>query len=509
MSTTEPAVALPDGPDPYTPATEDAEVHDPLHAPFLWTVVGLVMAALWLRPMGSSLWTDELGTWWVISGSGREVVSRAEAVQGQSPVYYLIEWAAKHLVGRSEFGLRLPSLIFSIAAAFIVYRIAKRLVDVETARIAVIAFAVWPAIAFAASDARPYALATLAVVAATWAVIHWLDAGHLRAAALYVVLAAIVSYVHPLFGLVVIPHAIYALARIREGSTSVRPRALVLALVGIALLAIPVALELLALSRRRQDWSVPNAASVSWVVLMLVPPALVGAAVIGGLVALTSERVRTGTRRFPRSTVTLLIGWALIPPAILVGLSVVSSIDLLEARYFLCAAPAGVLLAAIGARAIEPAEGRRIVVLVFVILSILDLASPVKSGDFRAAAASVRSVADDRSVILVRSGFQESLQRSWHTDPARQGLLTAATDFYAVPGRVVPLPANLDPTTVDFVRSQVQRSIATTNHVVVVTLTGSAYGPWFDQYMDDHGWTGDLVSNVNLFTIMEFRRGST
>ena len=491
---------------PSSPGTQSDE---PFHATFLWTAVGLVIAALWITPMFSSLWNDELGTWWVINGSVHDAVARAEDVQGQSPLYYLITWAVRHVTGPSEVGLRLPSLVFLLVAAFVVYRIAKRLVDAETARIAVIAFAVWPSIAFAASDARPYALATLVVVGSTWALIGWLDTGRLRAVAGYIVLATLMPYVHPVFGVVLIPQAVYAFARIAERSTAVRRRDVGLAFLAIAVLAIPIALELLTLWGRREVSSLPRTATVPWVAEVLVPPAFVGAAVIGGSLTAATLRIGSDVRRLPRSTLLLLVSWLLIPTAILVGLSVAWSIDLLEARYLLCMAPAGVLLAAAATRALEPPKVRRIIVLIVVLLSVLDLAGPVKSGDFRGAAALVRTVADARSVILVPSGFQESLDPSWFRDPERRGLLTAGTSFYPVPGTVVPLPIELDAATLDLVRTQVGTGIGETNNVVVVTRTGSAYGPWFDEYLGERGWTSHDVGGVDQFTVTEFTRDGT
>ena len=489
------------------PSEARPEVNEPFHGAFLWTAAGLVIVALWITPMFSSLWNDEFGTWWVVNGSVRQTVTRAEAVQGQSPLYYLIAWGVRHVTGPNEFGMRLPSLVFSIVAAFFIYRIARRLIDAETARIAVIAFAVWPSVEFAASDMRPYALATLVVVASTWALIGWLDTGRLYAAAGYVLLAALMPYVHPVFGVVLIPHAVYALSRIREGSTAVRRRDVVLATGAIVILVIPVVLELIALWRRREISSLPRAATVPWVVEVLVPPAFVGAVVIGGIIAAPKLRIGTDLRQLPRSTLILMIGWLLIPTAILLGLSVLWSIDLLEARYLLCMTPAAVLLAAVAARALEPAQVRRMIVLLVVVFSVLDLAAPVKSGDFRGAASLVRSVADERSVILVPSGFQESMDQRWFVDPNRQSLLTAATSFYPVPGRVVPLPMALDATTLDFVRTQVGNAIAQTDKVLVVSQSGSSYGPWFDEYMGQRGWTSHQVGGVDLFNVTEFTRG--
>jgi hypothetical protein len=65
------------------PSDPRAEVNEPFHGAFLWTAAGLVIVALWITPMFSSLWNDEFGTWWVVNGSVREAVTRAEAVQGR------------------------------------------------------------------------------------------------------------------------------------------------------------------------------------------------------------------------------------------------------------------------------------------------------------------------------------------------------------------------------------------------------------------------------------------
>jgi hypothetical protein len=215
------------------------------------------------------------------------------------------------LAGRSELWLRFPSLVFSFAAAFVIYRLAKRLVHVEVARIAVITFAVWPSIAFAASDARPYALATLAVVASTWALIAWLDAAGFWWAMLYVVLAASIPFVHPVFGIVLIPQAVYALARIRERSTHVRTRDLVLAAVGIGVLTLPVVLELPALWQRQRAGraehrvGVLGRAHARHRLHSSAPP-------IGRLLLLATSGLGPA---LPRSTVILLIRWLLIPAA--------------------------------------------------------------------------------------------------------------------------------------------------------------------------------------------------
>jgi hypothetical protein len=77
------------------------------HVRFLWAVTLLSGAVLWLRPIASSFWEDELVTWWVVDGSFREMLHRSYALQGQSALYYPIAWLVRQ-VGDKEWMLRLP-----------------------------------------------------------------------------------------------------------------------------------------------------------------------------------------------------------------------------------------------------------------------------------------------------------------------------------------------------------------------------------------------------------------
>lgn len=66
--------------------------------------------------------------------------ARARDWSGQSPLYYLVAWVAHFAPGRTEVVLRLPSLIDMIAAAWLLYKLAARLFDAETAPFAVLIF---------------------------------------------------------------------------------------------------------------------------------------------------------------------------------------------------------------------------------------------------------------------------------------------------------------------------------------------------------------------------------
>lgn len=68
---------------------------------------------------GSSLWTDEFGTLWAVESGLVEAIVRSHSFHGQTPLYYVNVWLFVQLFGESELVLRLPSLLFMVAAALV------------------------------------------------------------------------------------------------------------------------------------------------------------------------------------------------------------------------------------------------------------------------------------------------------------------------------------------------------------------------------------------------------
>jgi hypothetical protein len=116
------------------------------HARLIWIAAIVGASSLWLYPMASSLWLDELVTWWVIKDSLGDTIHRAYAFQGQTVVYYVFEWLLRHLSSQ-EWVLRAPSFIALVAAAYVLFRLAERMLDREFARLSVLLFVLCPAVA--------------------------------------------------------------------------------------------------------------------------------------------------------------------------------------------------------------------------------------------------------------------------------------------------------------------------------------------------------------------------
>src|SRR5207248_1638413 len=92
--------------EPATPESVPRE-----HLRFLLAALVMAAGALWLLPLGSSLWLDETATFWVVQGGLHETIHRALEFQSGSVPYFLVAWIARVLGGTSEIALRMPSVI--------------------------------------------------------------------------------------------------------------------------------------------------------------------------------------------------------------------------------------------------------------------------------------------------------------------------------------------------------------------------------------------------------------
>jgi 4-amino-4-deoxy-L-arabinose transferase-like glycosyltransferase len=488
----------------------DPVAEDRYHRRFSWALIALVGGLIWLRPITSSLWVDELGTWWVIKDSFGDAVDRAIQYQGQSPVFYAIEWITAR-AGHSEWILRMPSLAAAAFAGFLMYRLGKRLLDAELGRLALLAFVAWPGIAFEASNARPYALALLATVASVTALVRWLDDDRAGLAVVWVVCGALVMYAHYLFPLALVPQLVYALVRIREGSTSVRARSLWLAVGAIALLDVPLIPQILSLAGRRGSLSIPGSVSVPWLTDLLVPAAALGAIVLGGALAWLASSVHIEALRVRRSTVVLALAWTVIPPLMLGAVSLFTPVRFVTLRYTLSAAPGACLLFAGAVRALEPSSARRLVVLVFALLSVLTQTASLKAlEDWRWASGQVASMSDARTAVFMHPGLVESAQLDWFADPERRSYLLSPTSYYSFPEHVLPVPYDISADGERFMQDELDALPPGTDRIVYVTrFPGVPYVTWLDGRLEPEGWTKGRVESRGAMQLVEFVRDGT
>lgn len=139
-----------------------------------WPGLPLVLAlALVVRLPGlsQSFWYDETWTG-TISRMSFELLSPVILADVHPPFAYIPFWLTARLFGSSDLALRLPSLLAGLLAVWLMYRLARAILDEPTARAAAVIFALMPGAVWYSDEARAYSLLVAAVLAALVAVLE-------------------------------------------------------------------------------------------------------------------------------------------------------------------------------------------------------------------------------------------------------------------------------------------------------------------------------------------------
>jgi uncharacterized membrane protein len=461
----------------------------------------LAVLLLWLLPLRSSLWLDETGTYWTIKDGLAATFHRALAIQGQSPLYYMLAWLALELGGRNEIVLRLPSTLALVWALVMLYRLGRELFDHRIGLLAATGFALHPGVAFAASDARPYGLALAFTIASVLALVRWLRHGRLRDAASYVLAATAMIYAHYLFGVMLLVHAAYALGPVRPRGPVSR-RAFCIAAVLLLLAIVPLTPHVISLARRSADLSFapePNLPNLVRVLASTIMPLSI---------LIARDRFRRLGVGSGLPDLILLLCWSAVPPTLLFVVAFLTPAKVFLARYFLAAAPGLALLTAWAVGALDSVRGRIALIAAVAALWITVFAAgDQRDQDWRSAATAVRSLVGSQDTpVLVRSGLIESRQQAWLEGGDTARYLVAPFAFYPVGGTPVPLPWSVDGNTRAYLEDLATHLEQHDRFVLVTNGSPAVFREWLDRRMANLLVTSRPVATFGRVSVVLFER---
>jgi len=218
----------------------------------LAAVLCLCIVRLWLMPLGSSFWVDEMGSVFVVHHGPGDPSLRV-APQVPASVYYVLPAIAERIAGFSEASYRFFSVLAMAGALIAIARLAKRLVDVDAGWFVVFACLASRDFNYQAADARPYALGTLVVSVALLKLVRWLDDGRWVDALLFGLFAGLLWWVHLVFWPLYLVFLIYGIYRLRMGTHGAT--AAQIAVVAACVIAACVPAGLRAIARRPEYWA--------------------------------------------------------------------------------------------------------------------------------------------------------------------------------------------------------------------------------------------------------------
>lgn len=138
-------------------------------------LVLILIVAFMLRliNLNQSLWLDEATTANVVRQYGlTQIVSRFSVMDFHPPLYYWVMKLWTNIFGYSEIALRMPSVIFSLLTAVIIYRIVILLYGYIVGVWAMAVFLFNPLIVYYSQEARMYMMATFFITASLYFLIN-------------------------------------------------------------------------------------------------------------------------------------------------------------------------------------------------------------------------------------------------------------------------------------------------------------------------------------------------
>jgi uncharacterized membrane protein len=149
---------------------------------FSWPLVvgGIAIAGLLLRlpSFGNSLFGDEVGTYFIVTGHslGRIVyILNRHGVDVNPPLYFWLARVSESLFGESERSLRLVSLTAGTAAIPLTYVLGRRTFGRGAGLVAATLVALSPYLIFYSTEARAYALMMGLLLGSTLALLSALE----------------------------------------------------------------------------------------------------------------------------------------------------------------------------------------------------------------------------------------------------------------------------------------------------------------------------------------------
>ncbi len=449
-------------------------------------VLALVcIARLWLMPLGSSFWVDEMATIFVVE-HGAQDPSLAVAPQVPQSIYYAVVGATQP--GRSEIAYRLPSVLFMGAALWFMALLAGRLIHPGAKWFAVFAALSLKNINYEAANARPYAMGLCAAAAGLYFLVRWLDERLWHDAALFLIFAALLWRVHLIFWPFYLVFPVAALAR-RDGIAFSK---IAMLFGAVGLLLIPVLIDALRLNAQARDHVVTAQPDLMEFIRSLHLTLVAGAA-LGAWFWSKFDRPRAATA----SAAIPILAWWLAQPVALFAYSRFTGNSVYVPRYLALSLPGTALAATLAASMFLPARFWKPAALIMGVCALIFAGEWNKlwpdhhNSNWRAASRAVNALALPPAVpVICPSPFVEARPPAWTPDYPLPGFLYAHLSVYPVRGNAVLFPFADSPEADEYAAALVRGAVPAAGRFVIYggNMSAHFWQDWFARRPELAGW---------------------
>ena len=173
-------------------------------------LVALVVVAVVARAIGlnGGLWIDEIYSLVRSFRSPMGVILTEYWGDNHHPLYAVLAHLSRAVFGESPWSVRLPSLLFGVAAVPMVYALGRTMMARRESLLAAALLAVSYHHVWFSQNARGYSAIACFALVTTWALIRGVETGARKYFAVYALAGALGAYTHLTMVLVVVGHAL-------------------------------------------------------------------------------------------------------------------------------------------------------------------------------------------------------------------------------------------------------------------------------------------------------------
>ncbi len=182
-------------------------------------------------------WRDEAVTVALLRLPFGELLRAIPDSEGSPPLYYMLAWGWTRLLGDGEIALRSLSALLGTATVLVVFLAGRELVSARTGVVAAYLAASSPLLVWHAQDARSYALLVLLAALSFLFFARLLRAPSAADAVAFGIASALALLTHYFAVFLVVPEAVWLLARSRTRRLAIAP---VAAIGAIGLVLLPL-----------------------------------------------------------------------------------------------------------------------------------------------------------------------------------------------------------------------------------------------------------------------------
>ncbi len=454
-----------------------------------WSVIdfarasGFVLVATWSTELVSSLWLDELGTYWVISDSFSETWKRAWEFQGQSPLTYEFMWVWKQIVGgQSDAALRLLPVLFGLGSLALVFSIVKRLSGRESAWIAIAVAVSIPELTYLTVSLRPYPFGFFFFVLSTRLLIVFVDSPRRIVGVAYAVTsaAAIWSAYYFVFGFA--SHVLFVGARRREGADL--PWLGFIPWVGLGgALVVPLLSQIASLRDRSSSLQFLDTPGWGAALSTFIPLGLaVSVVLVGFWIGLPNLR-----RAHAASSFVLFGSLAVLPSLFLYAATVLTDLALWTVRYRMPYLLGFSVLVALLIGSYGLQRDRKIALIATMFIGLTLHGGNPLGQDWRGAISFARANVASDGLVIVSSGFVEARSIEALEDRDFAAFLAAPLSRYEVGQQVLLAPSLPAEQSYPYILKEVNRLHPSEVGIVYVAGSATSYEA-LSLYLADVGY---------------------